>query len=292
MNLNKVIVSILLFDLLLACSNPNLEEKIRDRFEKTEGIFALAFKDLESGKEILINERENFHAASTMKTPVMIEVFKQVHNGKFNLHDSIIVKNEFKSIVDGSVFRLSDLEDSEQELYQYLGKKRSIYSLVNDMITVSSNFATNLIIDFIEVKNINPTMRKMGAMDINVLRGVEDIKAFEEDLNNSTTAYDLMIIYEKLANGDIINHKISDKMIEILKNQEYQDIIPFYLPKNVEVAHKTGMITGVHHDSGIVFLPDGRKYVIVLLSKELTNLGEGTLLLAEISKLIYNDLMK
>jgi len=292
MNLNKVIVSILLFDLLLACSNPNLEEKIRDRFKKTEGIFALAFKDLKSGKEILINERENFHAASTMKTPVMIEVFKQVHNGKFNLHDSIIVKNAFKSIVDGSVFRLSDLEDSEQELYQYLGKKRSIYSLVNDMITVSSNFATNLIIDFIEVKNINPTMRKIGAMDINVLRGVEDIKAFEEDLNNSTTAYDLMIIYEKLANGDIINHKVSSKMIEILKDQEYKDIIPFYLPKNVEVAHKTGMITGVHHDSGIVFLPDGRKYVIVLLSKGLTNLEEGTLFLAEISKLIYDDLMK
>ena len=97
-----------------------MEEKIRDKFENTDGVFALAFKDLESGKEILINEKENFHAASTMKTPVMIEVFKQVHNGKFNLHDSIIVKNEFKSIVDGSVFRLSDLEDSEQELYQYL----------------------------------------------------------------------------------------------------------------------------------------------------------------------------
>lgn len=292
MKLNKLILSILLFDLLLACSNPSLEEKIRDKFENTDGIFALAFKNLESGKEILINERENFHAASTMKTPVMIEVFKQVHNGKFNLYDSIIVKNEFKSIVDGSVFRLSDLEDSDQELYQYLGKKRSIYSLVNDMITVSSNFATNLIIDFIGVKNVNQTMRKVGAMDINVLRGVEDIKAFEKDLNNSTTAYDLMIIYEKLANGDIIDRKVSDKMIEILKNQEYQDIIPFYLPKNVEVAHKTGMITGVHHDSGIVFLPDGRKYVIILLSKELTDFGAGTLLLAEISKLIYNDLMK
>ncbi len=292
MKLNKLILSILLFDLLLACSNPSLEEKIRDKFENTDGIFALAFKNLESGKEILINERENFHAASTMKTPVMIEVFKQVHNGKFNLHDSIIVKNEFKSIVDGSVFRLSDLEDSDQELYQYLGKKRSIYSLVNDMIIVSSNFATNLIIDFIGVKNVNQTMRKVGAMDINVLRGVEDIKAFEKDLNNSTTAYDLMIIYEKLANGDIIDRKVSDKMIEILKNQEYQDIIPFYLPKNVEVAHKTGMITGVHHDSGIVFLPDGRKYVIVLLSKELTNIGAGTLFLAEISKLIYNDLIK
>jgi len=292
MKLNKLILSILLFDLLLACSNPSLEEKIRDKFENTDGIFALAFKNLESGKEILINERENFHAASTMKTPVMIEVFKQVHNGEFNLYDSIIVKNEFKSIVDGSVFRLSDLEDSDQELYQYLGKKRSIYSLVNDMIIVSSNFASNLIIDFIGVKNVNQTMRKVGAMDINVLRGVEDIKAFEKDLNNSTTAYDLMIIYEKLANGDIIDRKVSDKMIEILKNQEYQDIIPFYLPKNVEVAHKTGMITGVHHDSGIVFLPDGRKYVIILLSKELTDFGAGTLLLAEISKLIYNDLMK
>ena len=81
-------------------------------------------------------------------------------------------------------------------------------------------------------------------------------------------------------------------MIEILMNQKYRDIIPFYLPKEVKVAHKTGMITGLHHDSGIVFLPDGRKYVLVLLSKDLKDIKLGTLILAEVSKLIYDDLMR
>ena len=278
--------------LIIGCVNKSSEEKIRNIFNNTQGNFALAFKDLHSREEIFINEKESFHAASTMKTPVMIEVFKQANEGKFSLYDSILVKNEFKSIVDGSIFSLSDLEDSEKNLYQYLGSNRSIYSLVEDMITVSSNFATNLIIDFIDVKNVNKTMREIGAMDINVLRGVEDIKAYDKGLSNTTTAYDLMLIYEQLANRKIISKDASDKMIEILIDQEFDDIIPFHLPKNVRVAHKTGMITGVHHDSGIVFLPNGRKYVLILLSKNLDDIELGTSILAEVSKIIYDDLTK
>lgn len=288
-HINKIILLLLINS---GCSNLTLEDKIEKKFNDSDGVFALAFKDLSSGREIFFNEREDFHAASTMKTPVMIEVFKQANNGEFNLNDSIILKNEFKSIVDNSFFSLSDLEDNEEILYQYLGKNKSIYSLVEDMIIFSSNFATNLIIDFIGSKNVNQTMREIGAMDINVLRGVEDIKAYEQGFNNTTTAYDLMLIYEKLANGKIINKENSDNMIEILMNQKYRDIIPFYLPKEVKVAHKTGMITGLHHDSGIVFLPDGRKYVLVLLSKDLKDIKLGTLILAEVSKLIYDDLMR
>ena len=124
-----------------------------------------------------------------MKTPLMIEVFNQINEDKFNLYDSILIINQFKSIVDDSFFSLSDIEDSEKDLYEHLGKKKSIYSLVFDMITVSSNFATNLIIDYVGVENVNNTMRKIGANDINVLRGVEDIKAFEKGLNNTTTRF-------------------------------------------------------------------------------------------------------
>ena len=81
-------------------------------------------------------------------------------------------------------------------------------------------------------------------------------------------------------------------MIKILLDQQFNSIIPAQLPKDVKVAHKTGSITGVHHDSGIVFLPDGRKYVLVILSKNLKNDLAATQAMASVSKLVYNYMMQ
>ena len=267
-----------------------LEKKIISKFNNETGNFALAFKNLDDGKEILINENEIFHAASTMKTPVMIEFYKQLHQGKLSLEDTLQIKNEFKSIVDGTIYKLSEFDDSDKNTYNKLGQYYSINNLIYEMITISSNFATNILIEYIGANNVTKSMKEIGALNINVLRGVEDIKAFELGLNNTTSAKDLLIIYEKLAKGKIINNKSSAIMIEILKDQKYDDIIPKYLPKNIEIANKTGMITGVHHDSGIVFLKDGKKYVIVLLSKNMLDMESGTEMMAKISELIYKTL--
>ena len=267
-----------------------LEKKIISKFNNETGNFALAFKNLDDGKEILINENEIFHAANTMKTPVMIEFYKQLHQGKLSLEDTLQIKNEFKSIVDGTIYKLSEFDDSDKNTYNKLGQYYSINNLIYEMITISSNFATNILIEYIGANNVTKSMKEIGALNINVLRGVEDIKAFELGLNNTTSAKDLLIIYEKLAKGKIINNKSSAIMIEILKDQKYDDIIPKYLPKNIEIANKTGMITGVHHDSGIVFLKDGKKYVIVLLSKNMLDMESGTEMMAKISELIYKTL--
>ena len=267
-----------------------LEKKIISKFNNETGNFALAFKNLDDGKEILINENEIFHAASTMKTPVMIEFYKQLHQGKLSLEDTLQIKNEFKSIVDGTIYKLSEFDDSDKNTYNKLGQYYSINNLIYEMITISSNFATNILIEYIGANNVTKSMKEIGALNINVLRGVEDIKAFELGLNNTTSAKDLLIIYEKLAKGKIINNESSAIMIEILKDQKYDDIIPKYLPKNIEIANKTGMITGVHHDSGIVFLKDGKKYVIVLLSKNMLDMENGTEMMAKISELIYKTL--
>ena len=264
-----------------------LEKKIISKFNDETGNFALAFKNLDDGKEILINENEIFHAASTMKTPVMIEFYKQLHQGKLSLEDTLQIKNEFKSIVDGTIYKLSEFDDSDKNTYNKLGQYYSINNLIYEMITISSNFATNILIEYIGANNVTKSMKEIGALNINVLRGVEDIKAFELGLNNTTSAKDLLIIYEKLAKGKIINNESSAIMIEILKDQKYDNIIPKYLPKNIEIANKTGMITGVHHDSGIVFLKDGKKYVIVLLSKNMLDMESGTEMMAKISQLIY-----
>lgn len=269
-----------------------LKDNVEKELAKEPGFFAVAFKDLSSDQELMIHEHETFHAASTMKTPVMIEVFKQAAEGRFSLSDSILVKNEFKSIVDGSLFSLDSLEDSEYGLYKQVGSKRLLSSLVYDMIIVSSNIATNIIIDLVDAKKVTQTMRDLGARNIQILRGVEDDKAFQKGLSNTTTAFDLMLIYEKMAKGQAIDSTSSKAMIDILFDQRFNTIIPANLPKDVKVAHKTGSITGVHHDSGIVFLPDGRRYVIVLLSKDLKDDERATRMMANVSKMIYDFVTK
>jgi len=211
--------------------------------------------------------------------------------GKFKLTDSILVKNEFKSIVDGSLFGLDISDDSADGLYKKIGRKMTIYDLTYQMIIVSSNLATNILIDLVDAKNANASMRQLGANDIQVLRGVEDNKAFRVGMNNSVTAYDLMLIFEKIAQKKAIDKKADEAMIKILLDQKFNEIIPAHLPKTVRVAHKTGSITGVQHDSGIVFLPDGRKYVLVLLSKKLTDTSTGVKALAEVSEMIYKYLV-
>ncbi len=261
--------------------------EIQTEINRSTGDFAVAFKNLSTNKTIFINEKTSFHAASTMKTPVMIEVFKQAEIGLLKLTDSILVINKFKSIVDGSSYKMELGDDSDDTVYKNLGLKMSIYDLVFQMITVSSNLATNLLIELVGAKKANQTMRDLGAKDIQVLRGVEDNKAFAAGLNNTTTAYDLLLIFEKLAKNQILSKENHSKMIEILKSQKFNEIIPAKLPKGTMVAHKTGSITGVQHDSGIIYLPNGEKYVLVLLSKNLKSAKEGVKLLSKISEIIY-----
>lgn len=293
MNYSKrpIVFSFLIGLVLYSCQPQNsleqLDRQIRHEFEQEAGTFALAFKDLSTGEELLINARDSFHAASTMKTPVLIELYKQAEAGVFDLSDSILVKNEFFSIVDSSIYNLSVGDDSESELYTRVGAKRTIADLAYDMIIVSSNLATNILIGLVDARKVTQTMRDLGAPEIQVLRGVEDIKAYEQGLSNSTTAYDLMVIYEKLAQGEAVSPEASEKMIDILFDQKFNEIIPARLPEEVKIAHKTGSITGVHHDSGIVFLPDGRKYVLVLLSKELGDFDSGTERMAKVSEMVY-----
>ena len=265
-----------------------LKKQIEARLSQVEGEFAVAFRNLETGAALSINEKISFHAASTMKTPVMIEVFRQAKLGRFKLSDSILVKNEFKSIVDGSPYSMDIGDDSADGLYGKIGLKMTIYDLTYLMITLSSNLATNILIDLVDAKNANATMRRLGANDISVLRGVEDNKAYDLGLNNTVTAFDLALIFEKIARNEPNGKKASKQMLKILFDQKFNEIIPAKLPKDVKVAHKTGSITGVQHDSGIVFLPGGKKYVLVLLSRKLKDVDAGVAALAEVSGMIYD----
>ena len=266
----------------------DLDSKITILLKQVEGDFAIAFQDLNRRENVfLLNENEQFHAASTMKVPVMIEIYHQASQGQLALTDSILVKNKFESIVDYSTYEMNIAEDSEPSLYTQIGKQMTLFDLMNQMIISSSNLATNILIDEVGAKNVNASMQRLGAYNTEVLRGVEDQKAYDLGLNNMTTAKDLMTIFKSIALplGETTQDQIA--MIDVLKAQEFNDIIPRFLPGDVQVAHKTGSITGLHHDVGIIYLPNGETYVLVLLSKNLKNFDQGTLTLAKISQLFY-----
>lgn len=266
-----------------------LEDRVRSQIDSIDGNVAVAFLNLSDPSDTLyINENEEFHAASTMKVPVMIELFKQKEEGKINLNDSILLINEFKSIVDGSPYSMDIGDDSDDVIYNKINTQVTLKDLMYSMITVSSNLATNVLIEIVDAKKVTATMRDLGADNIEVLRGVEDQKAYDLGLSNSTTAKDLLIIMEAIATNKAGTKEDCDNMVDILKDQRFNDIIPHNLPKDVEVAHKTGWITGVHHDAGIVYLSNGRSYVLVLLSKNIQDSDKGPQQLADISKTFYD----
>jgi beta-lactamase class A len=270
-------------------SIPKLKSDILQQIELIDGEVAIAFLDLSNEENtILINADENFHAASTMKVPVMIELYKQQNEGLINLKDSILLVNEFKSIVDGSLYRMDIGDDSDDVIYNKIGTKQTLYDLMVPMITVSSNLATNVLIEIVDAKKVTQTMHDLGAEKIEVLRGVEDQKAYDLGLSNSTTATDLMIIMKAIANGTAGTEEDCEAMLSTLKDQKWNDMIPLYLPTDVKIAHKTGSITRVHHDAAIVYPTNGKSYVLVLMSKNLTDFDTGTDKLAKISKTIYD----
>lgn len=255
------------------------------------GTFAVAFKNLSTGETFFFNEHDHFHAASTMKTPVLIETYKQAAAHKFALTDSVVIHTNFLSIVDNSPYSLDSIQDSETALYRMVGTKLPISDLLYRMITQSSNLSTNLMIEIVGAKNVMKTMKSLGANDIQVLRGVEDDKAFKLGMNNTTTAYDLMLIFEQIAKGKIVSKKACEAMIKILLDQHFTNKIAGKLPKDVKVASKSGSIDGICHDSGIVFLPDGRKYVVVLLSRGVASLDAASETEANVSRILYDYVM-
>lgn len=265
-----------------------LKSQIETYLSEQEGTFAVWYQDLQKENlHFAINEDTLFHAASTMKTPVMIELFKRVEAGELSLDDSILVENRFYSIVDSSEFQMTLSPDSNDPIEKKVGEMATIRELNHAMITYSSNLATNILIKLVGAEETTQTMRDLGADKIQVLRGVEDLKAFDRGLSNRTTAKDLGIIFEHIAKGTAVNPEMDSLMIDILTDQFYGDIIPAKLPDNVTVAHKTGFITGVQHDSAIVYLPDGTSYVLVFLSKNLPDNKKGREIGATVSEMVY-----
>jgi len=268
-----------------------LEARVRELIaESGAETVGVAFRDLETGSELLINPRVNFHAASTMKVPVMLEVYRQAREGRLSLDERLPVKNEFKSIADGSAFSVAPEDDSEQTLYKKVGGKETARELVRLMVTESSNLATNILVERVTAARVMKLTRRLGARDMRVLRGVEDGKAFARGMNNTTTARDLLVLLRAIAEGRAVSAEASREVADVLAAQKFNEGLPAGLPAGLRVAHKTGSITGSEHDAGIVYPPGRRPYVLVVLVRGIKEPARAHRLIADISRAVYASL--
>ena len=251
------------------------------------------YRDLATGDSLTVGSDVRFHAASTMKLPVMIQLFRDRDAGLLSLDDSITVTNTFHSIVDSSPYQLDVSDDSDSSLYKRAGagQRASIRELIELMETVSSNLATNLLIAKVDAKRANATAHALGADSILVLRGVEDGKAYRAGLNNTTTARDLGILLAAIANGTAASARSCRDMLAILGRQHFNEGIPAGLPAGTRIYHKTGWIGQVvYHDAAFVEPPPpggGRGYVLVVLTGGIQKDDDAHALARDVSKLVF-----
>jgi beta-lactamase class A len=249
----------------------------------------ISFWDAQTTIQWSYNADHYFHAASTMKLAVLLGVFRQIDRGELALDAPVHVRNRFTSIVNQEPFMLNLGSDADPDVYGHLGKTLTVRELAYWMITKSSNLATNLLVDVVGIETIQHALDDLEIDGVRVLRGVEDQAAFEAGLNNEVTANGLLKMLRVIAEGKAYSEGASQEMLAIMLDQQFRSGIPAGLPKAARVAHKTGNISTVHHDAGIVFLEGRKPYVLVILTQFSAEKARGTAV-ADVSRDIYNTL--
>ncbi len=263
------------------------------RIEKDSGAkaIAVALHDLETGFELRYNPDRWFHAASTIKVPILLGAFAAIDRGDLLPHSRVHVRNRFLSIMENIPFRIESDRDANSAVHNAIGKMMRVDELAYHMITTSSNLATNLLLGVIGTDAVNQTLRELDVEEgIELTRGVEDELAFEKGINNRVTAAGLLRILVMLAEGKAFSPALSRRMMDILHGQEFNQGIPARLPKGARVAHKTGEISTVAHDAGVVYLPKRKPYVLVILTEWDVSTTGRSRTIASISHAIYEFL--
>lgn len=234
-----------------------------------------------------LNAHRWFHAASTIKVPVLLAVYEAIAQGRFEPQSRVHVRNRFLSVVDGRPFRVPQGRDANDEVHAAIGRTLTVHELAQHMIVTSSNLATNLLLDLVGVEAARAALARLHLGGIDLQRGVEDEVAWEAGLNNRVTAAGLCDAMRLIEEGKAISPEASQAMLDILHQQRFRSGIPAGLPEDARVANKTGEISTIAHDAGIVYLDGRDAYVVVILTEWAPDVNGRQETIARISRAVY-----
>ena len=226
-------------------------QKIRE----APGHVAFYYRPLDGGCAQMYNEMMPVVAASVIKIPIMMEAFRQFENGELNPRQTYQIKAEDKMPSCGALNRMHD------------GLEVTMRDLVELMIVLSDNSATNILIDRLGIDRVNATMEAQGLKVTRLRRKLFDRAGMEAGLSNHVCAREIGLLLERMYAGTLVSPEASAQMLEILRNQKLNGKMPFFLkPRGVACAHKTGEDDGITHDVGVVYAKN--PFVLCMLSEE------------------------
>jgi beta-lactamase class A len=265
-----------------------------DALERSSGArsIAVAVYDTETRINFQRHADRWFHAASTIKIAILLGVYASIHHGWLLPHSRLHVRNRFRSSIDGYPFRVAADRDANSEVHASIGKMMRISDLSLHMIATSSNLATNLLLDLVGLDTVQRALDDLHVDGIDIRRGVEDERAFERGINNKVTADGLVCLLRLIAEERAFSPELSREMLSILHAQEFKNGIPARLPSAVRVAHKTGEISTVAHDAGVVYPPNRKPYVIAILTEWAPDASGRKQTIADVSHAVYETLTK
>lgn len=246
--------------------------ELQSRFAELESksnarSIAIAIHDLESGAKFSYHADRWFHAASTIKLAILIGVYGAIHRGDLLPQSRVHVRNRFLSAYDGSPYRVRVDRDANAEVHREIGRTLRVAELAEHMITSSSNLATNLLLDLVGLDVLQSTLDGFGLEGVDLRRGVEDELAFEHGINNRVTASGLVGLLRLMGEERAFTPLLSRQMLDVLHGQHFKSGIPAGLPREARVAHKTGEISTIAHDAGLVYLPERKPYALAVLTE-------------------------
>jgi beta-lactamase class A len=227
----------------------------------------IAISDLQSGAKFTYHADRWFHAASTIKLAILVGVYGAIHRGDLLPQSRVHVRNRFLSAYDGSPYRVRVDRDANAEVHRQIGRTMRVSELAEHMITSSSNLATNLLLDLVGLDVLQQTLDVFGLEGLDLRRGVEDERAFEHGINNRVTANGLVGLLTLIGEERAFSPTLSRQMLDVLHGQHFKSGIPAGLPREARVAHKTGEISTIAHDAGLVYLPDRKPYALAILTE-------------------------
>lgn len=253
-------------------TDSKLQSAVENFLQGEEGDYAVWVKDLTPAghRNVLINSDQKFEAASLYKLFLMAAVYKEVNAGKLTLDTGISAKlSHLDNVFGGRDFGYEDFDDSE--IIEY-----SVRESLERVAGISDNFAAIMLAEKIGWGKVQAFAEELGAQSTTIKDPI------------TTTAEDIGLLLEKLYKGEVVSVEVSEQILDMLSKSKLNNRIPALLPDDLKIAHKTGELSGVRNDAGIVFLaPPGGPYVIVLMSKNLKGEDDGVENLAQISKIVY-----
>lgn len=223
------------------------------------------------GTEFHADADRPLHPASTIKVALLVSVMRMVERGELGLKETLPVHNQFASLIPGEAFSVDPGSDSDAGIYAFIGRRLSLWNLALRMIKVSSNLATNLLLDRVGADRVARDLAEIGVEGLVFLRGMDDTPAFEQGLINQGTSRGLMQLAASIQHNRAASARSCYLMRQAMFLTEQKWGLPVAATDGWGVAHKPGWITAHVHDFGMLYAPDSTPLIVAVMTKGLSD---------------------